>query len=95
MAAAARQRSMGAIEAWARGVRSAELSFKVKEEIDAQSDDAYRMTPIPRPPFRDDTDRDASLGAALVHVAHTVTGRWPSLAAVAEAVRLLVQDGVS
>lgn len=59
------------------------------------TDHDYHMTPIPKPPFTDDADRDASLGAALVHVTHTVTGRWPMPAAVKAAVALLVTEGES
>jgi hypothetical protein len=51
--------------------------------------DEYHMTPIPKPPFIDQADRDASLGAALVHVTHTVTGEWPMPEAVKAAVELL------
>lgn len=50
---------------------------------------AYHMTPIPKPPFIDQADRDASLGAALLHVTHTVTGMWPSPDAVHRAIELL------
>lgn len=52
-------------------------------------DDAYHMTPSPKPPFIDEADRDASLRAALVHVTRTVTGEWPMPAAVKAAVELL------
>jgi hypothetical protein len=54
------------------------------------SGDQYEMKMIPKPPFRDDSDRDAALGAALAHVTHTVTGRWPRAAAVTDAVRNLL-----
>jgi hypothetical protein len=51
--------------------------------------DGHRVMLIPVPPFRDEDDRRAALGAALVHVTHAVTGRWPTPDSVLAAIAAL------
>lgn len=57
-----------------------------------QRGEHYRPLPIPAGPFRDEQDRDAALGVALVHVTYIILGRWPAADALKTAVDALVND---
>jgi hypothetical protein len=50
------------------------------------------MTPIPVGPFEDAAERDAALGAAVLHVTFKVTGAWPPIDAVVSSVRALTEQ---
>lgn len=55
----------------------------------AAEPDGYQWVPIPKPPFTNEEDERAALGAAVAAVTYKVLGRWPDAKPLLAAVDVL------